>query len=59
MKVSLKQCVMIGDQIFTDVWGGNSAGMNTILVEPVDPKSDGLWTKWIRRFEKRHLMPLL
>jgi len=55
MKVSSKQCVMIGDQIFTDIWGGNNSGMKTILVEPVDPKSDGLWTKWIRKLEKRHL----
>ena len=35
-KLGLKksQCVCVGDQIFTDVLGGNLAGMPTILVEP-------------------------
>ncbi|NLT57666.1 MAG: YqeG family HAD IIIA-type phosphatase [Clostridiales bacterium] len=26
---------VIGDQIFTDVWGGNRAGMLTLLVRPI------------------------
>jgi uncharacterized protein len=29
--------VMIGDQLLTDVWGGNRAGMHTILVRPMHP----------------------
>jgi HAD superfamily phosphatase (TIGR01668 family) len=28
--------LFIGDQLFTDVWGANRAGMKTILVEPID-----------------------
>jgi HAD superfamily phosphatase (TIGR01668 family) len=28
---------MIGDQIFTDIWGGNRCGMYTILVTPMSP----------------------
>lgn len=28
--------VFIGDQIFTDVWGANRAGIHSILVKPID-----------------------
>lgn len=30
-----EQAVMIGDQVFTDVWGGNRMGIRTILVAPM------------------------
>lgn len=26
---------IVGDQIFTDIWGGNNAGITTILVSPI------------------------
>lgn len=29
---------MIGDQIFTDVWGGNRFGALTIMVAPLGPE---------------------
>lgn len=29
------EAVMLGDQIFTDVWGGHNAGMRAILVRPI------------------------
>lgn len=32
MEVSPEKTLAIGDQIFTDVWGGNRAGMHTIMV---------------------------
>lgn len=32
------ECVMIGDQLFTDIYGGNRAGMYTVLVRPIDPE---------------------
>jgi len=32
---SREQTAMIGDQVFTDVLGGNLAGVATILVEPI------------------------
>lgn len=35
MNATPQQAVMIGDQIFTDVWGGNRMGMRTILVTPM------------------------
>ncbi|TWI56366.1 YqeG family HAD IIIA-type phosphatase [Halalkalibacter nanhaiisediminis] len=45
------EVVVIGDQIFTDVLGGNRAGLHTILVVPVS-SSDGLATQLNRRMER-------
>lgn len=39
--------VMIGDQIFTDVWAANRAGMTNILVEPISEKDE--FITWIKR----------
>lgn len=41
----------VGDQIFTDVLGGNRVGMFTILTKPID-KRDIAITKLKRPFEK-------
>ena len=41
----------VGDQVFTDVFGGNRVGMYTILTKPID-KRDILITKIKRPFEK-------
>lgn len=35
MRVTREQTAIIGDQIFTDVLGGNRAGVTTILVKPI------------------------
>lgn len=35
MGVSAGQTAVVGDQIFTDIWGGNRAGLFTILVQPL------------------------
>lgn len=43
---------VVGDQIFTDIIGGNRCEMFTILVEPVD-KKDLLITAWKRPIEER------
>lgn len=40
----------VGDQVFTDVWGGNRVGMFTILTKPID-KRDILITRIKRPFE--------
>lgn len=32
--------LFVGDQIFTDVYGANRAGINTILVKPIHPKEE-------------------
>ena len=46
-----KQIGVVGDQVFTDVWGGHRVGMYTILTKPID-KRDILFTKIKRPFEK-------
>ena len=38
---------MVGDQIFTDVVGGNRCNMFTILVEPIAEKD--IWITLIKR----------
>ena len=43
---------VVGDQIFTDVIGGNRSNMFTILVDPVTPK-DYWYTAWKRPIENR------
>ena len=35
-----RHLAMIGDQIFTDIWGANNAGIESILVEPIDKNTD-------------------
>ena len=35
MRVTKEQTAIVGDQIFTDVLGGNRAGIATILVKPI------------------------
>lgn len=32
--------LFVGDQIFTDVYGANRAGIHTILVKPIHPKEE-------------------
>lgn len=43
---------VVGDQIFTDIIGGNRCNMFTILVEPIDEK-DFWYTAWKRPLENK------
>lgn len=43
---------VVGDQIFTDIIGGNRCQMFTILVEPIDTK-DFWYTAWKRPLENK------
>ncbi|NLJ40300.1 MAG: YqeG family HAD IIIA-type phosphatase [Clostridiales bacterium] len=45
--------VMIGDQVFTDILGGNNAGLYTILVDPITGKE--FWGTKLNRFLERLL----
>ena len=38
MKIEIEETAVIGDQIFTDIYGGNRLNMFTILVTPIDEK---------------------
>ena len=34
-KVEPHQAIMVGDQIFTDIWGANRVGITSVLVKPL------------------------
>lgn len=54
MGLKKEETVVIGDQLLTDVLGGNRSGFHTILVVPV-AQTDGFMTKF-NRFAERRIM---
>lgn len=54
MNIKREETVVIGDQLLTDVLGGNRKGFHTILVVPVS-QTDGIMTK-LNRFVERRLL---
>lgn len=40
MGTTVENTLFVGDQIFTDVWGANRAGIYTFLVKPIHPKEE-------------------
>lgn len=40
MNTNQDNTLFVGDQLFTDVWGANRAGIYTILVKPIHPKEE-------------------
>ncbi|MCR5626368.1 MAG: HAD hydrolase-like protein [Lachnospiraceae bacterium] len=40
MRTKRRTTLVIGDQLFTDIWGGKRAKIRTVLVEPLGPKED-------------------
>ena len=56
------EVAMIGDQIVTDIYGGNRMGIFTVLIKPMT-KNEPIWTKCnrvrenyiIKKMEKRNL----
>ncbi|MFC4320858.1 YqeG family HAD IIIA-type phosphatase [Litchfieldia salsa] len=54
MKLKSEEVVVIGDQLLTDVLGGNRSGLHTILVVPV-AQTDGFFTRINRRIERQIL----
>ena len=51
-KFEENEVAIIGDQMLTDIAGGNKAGITTILITPIEPK-DPFWTKPNRIKERR------
>lgn len=49
--VKKREVIAVGDQIFTDIVGGNLAGIYTVLVEPIAYKT-GKGDKFKRKLEK-------
>lgn len=52
LKEKAENIAVVGDQIFTDIVGGNRCQMFTILVEPINPK-DFWYTAWKRPIENK------
>ena len=40
MKTDTSNTLFVGDQLFTDIYGANRAGIRTILVKPIHPKEE-------------------
>ena len=49
-----EQVAVVGDQLFTDVFGGNRLGLLTVLVNPLSTTELGM-TKIMRRLERKAL----
>mgnify|MGYP004506417549 CR=1 FL=1 len=52
LNIEPSRIAVVGDQIFTDILGGNRCKMFTILVEPID-KKEFWYTKWKRPIEEK------
>ncbi|MEW8978717.1 MAG: YqeG family HAD IIIA-type phosphatase [Symbiobacterium sp.] len=52
--VEPRETVVVGDQLFTDILGGNRAGAYTILVVPID-RYEFIGTRLVRIIERRVL----
>jgi HAD superfamily phosphatase (TIGR01668 family) len=51
MQSSAENTVVIGDQLYTDIKGGNRLGLYTILVDPLGPDA---WFTRARRWREKH-----
>ncbi|HNR66218.1 MAG TPA: HAD hydrolase-like protein, partial [Atribacterota bacterium] len=58
MNTNNKETAVVGDQIFTDIWGGNRLQLLTILVCPLS-RSDSLGTTIISRVLEGFLLSIL
>lgn len=52
MRCERKRCVVIGDQIFTDMLGANLAGMPSVLLEPIQLEVDQKFIVFKRKIER-------
>lgn len=52
LKVKSQNIAVVGDQIFTDIIGGNRCKMFTILLDPINEK-DFWYTAWKRPIENK------
>ncbi|AOY77040.1 YqeG family HAD IIIA-type phosphatase [Clostridium formicaceticum] len=58
MGTDVHNTAVIGDQIFTDVLGGNRMGLFTVLVVPIESK-EFWWTTLVRKVERHVLRVVL
>lgn len=57
LNLSPREVAVIGDQMFTDVLGGNRVGLFTILIRPITDK-EFIGTKFMRKIERHFLKKL-
>ncbi|CAM2834424.1 YqeG family HAD IIIA-type phosphatase [Paenibacillus sediminis] len=58
MGLSPEQTIVVGDQMLTDVLGGNRLGLYTVLVQPIALHEEGIGTRFNRRVERLALSRL-
>jgi len=58
MGVTADETAVVGDQVLTDIWGGNRSGLLTILVDPLSPV-EFVGTRVVSRRVERLLLRLL
>lgn len=58
MESTAADTAVVGDQVMTDIWGGNRCGLLTILVDPLSPV-EFVGTRVISRNVERLLLHLL
>lgn len=51
-RMAAEECVVIGDQIFTDILGANLAGMKSILLEPIELETKQKFIAFKRKIER-------
>ena len=54
---SAEEIVLVGDQLFTDIWAGKRAGVWTVRVDPIDPQEP--WWILLKRVGERLLRKTL
>ncbi len=59
VELKRSEVVIIGDQLQSDIKLGQTNGIKSILVNPIDLKSEGFATKFNRFFENLYLKKLL
>lgn len=57
LRLSPRAVAMVGDQLFTDIWGAKRVGLYTILVLPVAPDHEGPFMR-LRRWLERQILRL-
>lgn len=58
MGTTAEETAVVGDQVMTDIWGGNRCGLLTILVEPLSPV-EFIGTRLVSRNVERLLLKYL
>ena len=52
LNIEPQNIAVVGDQVFTDILGGNRCNMHTILIETINEK-DYWYTAWKRPIENK------